>query len=165
LQEKTMNKTLLSAALAAVLVLPLAPAQVQAPDAQAEAAKVAALREKLRTDKRAVVAANMPLNDAQAKKFWPIYDDYQREWRALQDRRSRMVLEYVNTREMTDLHAKKLAEEALAIEREEARLHEKYFKRLARAIPATLAARYMQIESKIEALYRYDLARTIPLAD
>ncbi|MFN7572993.1 MAG: hypothetical protein ACK5TK_16310 [Betaproteobacteria bacterium] len=160
-----MKKILLFAALAAALALPLAPARAQAPETTDDAAQSAKLRDKVRSDKRGLVAANMKLTEAQAKKFWPIYDDYQREWRALQDRRSRMVLEYVNTREMTDLHAKKLAEEALAIEREEARLHEKYFKRLARAIPATVAARYMQIESKIEALYRYDLARTIPLVD
>jgi Spy/CpxP family protein refolding chaperone len=164
-QEETVNKTFLSAALAAALLMPLAPTQAQAPDAQTEAAKVAALREKLRSDKRALVAANMKLTDVQANKFWPIYDDFQREWRALQERRARMVLEYVTTREMTELHARKLAEEALAIERDEARLHEKYFKRLVKAVPATVAARYMQIESKIEALYRYDLARTIPLVD
>ena len=160
-----MKKFVWFTAVAAALALPLAPAQAQAPETAEEAAQIAKLRDRLRADKRALIAANMKFSDAQAKKFWPVYDDFQREWRALQERRARMVLEYVNTREMTELHAKKLAEEALALEREEARLHEKYFKRLVKAIPATLAARYMQIESKIEALYRYDLARTIPLID
>jgi hypothetical protein len=34
------------------------------------------LRDKLKADKKVVVAANMQLTDAEAKAFWPIYDAY-----------------------------------------------------------------------------------------
>ena len=37
------------------------------------------LREKLKADKKLVVAANMDLKEAEAKGFWPIYDEYQKE--------------------------------------------------------------------------------------
>jgi len=32
------------------------------------------LRDKVKADKRLVVAANMDLNEAEGKAFWPIYD-------------------------------------------------------------------------------------------
>jgi len=33
------------------------------------------LRDKLKADKKVLVAANMQLTDSEAKVFWPIYDD------------------------------------------------------------------------------------------
>ncbi len=154
-----MKKLLLAAAVAfgCTALVPVAAQETSDP------AKIAQLREKIRADKRALVAANMNLTEAEAKKFWPIYDSFQREWDLVLKRRAALVLEFINTREMTDLHAKKMTQEALDIEATEARLHKKYFNRLERAIPDGKAARYMQIESKIDALYRYDLALTVPL--
>ena len=39
------------------------------------------LMEKLKADKKLLVASNMDLTDAEAKSFWPLYEAYQKELR------------------------------------------------------------------------------------
>lgn len=159
-----MKHIVLCAALAAILAVPVFPALAQAPETADEVAQFARLREQIRADRRAVVAANLPLTEAQAKVFWPIYDQFQKELGELQRRRARVILEVMNSPKLGDEYFKKLAEEALQIGVDDARLHRRTFDRLAKVIPVPLAARYMQIEFKIDAVWRYDLARTIDLA-
>ena len=43
------------------------------------------------------------------------------------------------------------------------RIFEKHFKELLKVLPARKAARYMQIENKIDAVMRYETAKVIPL--
>ncbi|MGZ8500911.1 MAG: hypothetical protein ACXWXL_21060, partial [Candidatus Binatia bacterium] len=35
--------------------------------------------EKIKADKKLLMAANMELTEAEAKAFWPVYDEYQKE--------------------------------------------------------------------------------------
>ena len=51
----------------------------------------------------------------------------------------------------------------MTADRDQARLHEKHFKELLKVLPARKAARYMQIENKIDAVMRYETAKVIPL--
>jgi len=59
--------------------------------------------------------------------------------------------------------AKKLLDDALAIEDAEVKLKRSYVPKLETALPAAKVARYIQIETKIRALVRYELADKIPL--
>jgi hypothetical protein len=64
---------------------------------------------------------------------------------------------------MTDDGAKKLTAEFVAIEKAEAAMKESYVPKLSKVLPAKKVARYMQIENKIRALVKYELAGEIPL--
>ena len=124
------------------------------------------LRDKLKADKKLVVAANMQLTDAEAAKFWPIYDAYQNDLQAINLRLGNAILEYAEAYKkntLTDDEARKLADEALAIEDTEAKMRHTYFAKMQQAIAAKKAARYLQIESKIRAAVRYEMAASIPL--
>ena len=61
--------------------------------------------------------------------------------------------------------AKKLLDEALAIDEAEAKLKSASAPKILAALPATKAARYIQIENKIRAVVRYELAAGIPLVE
>ncbi len=125
------------------------------------------LRDKVKADKKLVVAAGMELTDAEGKVFWPVYDAYQKDLDVLNDRLKRTILSYAdayNNRTLTDQSAKKLSDDALAIEEDEAKMRKTYSTRLAAVLPGKKVARYMQIESKIRALLKYELAAEIPLA-
>ena len=50
-----------------------------AQSATADVTDLQALRAAVKADKRAFVAATLALTEAQAAKFWPVYDDYQRK--------------------------------------------------------------------------------------
>ena len=126
------------------------------------------LRDKIKVDKKVVVAANMELTDAQAQAFWPIYDAYQNDLETINERLGNAILAYADAykaRTLNDEMAKKLLDEAIAIEESEAKLRKDYAAKLTKVLPGTKAARYLQIESKIRVAVRYELAANIPLVE
>jgi len=157
-----MKKTL--TALLAVAILG-ASAPLLAQDKPADPAALQALREKLRTDKKAVVARNMVLTEAEAAKFWPLYEAYQKALAPINQKYNRAILDYVAAEgSMTDQNAKRLIGEVAAADEAEGKLRRSHFSKLSSAIGAKKAARYLQIENKIRALERFDQAAAIPLA-
>ena len=60
-----------------ILAFALAAAPVRAEEKKADVSNMEILREKIQADKKLVVAANMDLTEAEAKAFWPIYQEYQ----------------------------------------------------------------------------------------
>jgi len=126
------------------------------------------LREKIAADKRLVVATNLTLTESQAQAFWPIYDEYQGGLDGLNDRIENLVVEYAqlyNARSVTDAASTELLNELLAIEEAEVALKRQYAQRLNGVIPPLQVARYLQIENKIRAVIKYDLAANIPLIE
>ena len=124
------------------------------------------LLDKVKADKKLVVAANLELNEAEGKAFWPIYDAYQKELQAINERTGKTILAYAdayNKNALTDDLAKRLTNEALAIDQEELTLRKTSAAKLNGVLPAIKVARYIQIENKIRAAIRYDLATGIPL--
>ena len=145
------------------VALTAAPAYAQ--DKQADT-NMQILLEKVKADKKVVVAANMDLTEAESKAFWPIYDAYQKDLQAINERLGKTIVAYAeayNKKSLSDAQAKQLSDEVLAIDQDEITLRKTYATRLGRAIPGTKAARYLQIENKIRAAIRYDLAAGIPL--
>ena len=125
------------------------------------------LRDKIKADKKLVVAANMELTESEAKGFWPIYDQYQKDLQKINQRIVKLVDSYaddVRSKKLTDDKAKKLIDEAMAIEQAEVNLKSTYAPKLAKALPIVKVARYLQIENKIRTVVRYDLAQGVPLA-
>ena len=129
-----------------------------------------ALRTAVRADKKAFVAATLKLTDAEAKKFWPIYDAYQRAFELANRQRARAVESVVLLdKPLSDPYAKTLANDLIAADETELKarrtLHNRLMKPLPgrSVMPAAKAARYLQLESKIRALLAYDIASTIPL--
>jgi hypothetical protein len=113
-----------------------------------------------------VVAANMQLNDAEAKVFWPVYDAYQADLQKINQRMGALIKNYAseyNKGAVPNETAKKLVNEMLAVEDAELKLKRSYVPKLEKVIPGMKVARYMQIENKIRAVIRYELAANIPL--
>ena len=126
------------------------------------------LRQKIKADKKLVVAENLKLTDAEATAFWPVYDAYQKDLQAINQRLTTAILAYAdayNKGPVTNETAKKLLDEFLAIDEAEAKLKSASAPKILAALPATKAARYIQIENKIRAAVRYELAANIPLVD
>jgi hypothetical protein len=124
------------------------------------------LREKIKADKKLLVATNMELTEAEAKNFWPIYEDYQKDLQKINERLIQALHSYAadyKNKSMTDEKAKKLTDEYLSIEQAEVKLKSSSVPKLSKALPATKVARYLQIENKIRAVIKYDLAATVPL--
>ena len=156
-----MNIKLTALALStALLASPAAFAQSAAP---AEVT-LQSLGKEARADKRAFVNGALKLTEEEAKRFWPIYDAYQRSIEANTRRLTRMVEDVVAVGERTsDAFAKNLASQYLVAHDDEARDFRRMHKSVMRALPAHKAVRYIQIENKLRALRDYEHAQAIPV--
>jgi hypothetical protein len=132
----------------------------------ADEASLEILRDTLRTNKKAFVDVNLALSDEEAKAFWPVYDRYQTDLGAVQERLVRLIEEYsANFGKMTDVEAEKLTENYLAIERDRAKVREAFLGPISETLPGRKVMRFYQIENKIDAVLRYELARAIPVVE
>jgi hypothetical protein len=122
------------------------------------------LREKIHADKKLLVAENMQLTEAEAKVFWPVYDQYQEELFLLRARTVKLIKDYADAYEkMTNDKAKKLLDELMIIETLGPKLRQTYLPKFRKVLPEAKVARYYQIENKIQAGLMYELAENIPL--
>jgi hypothetical protein len=147
----------------------LAAPSAWAEDKTADVIDMQALRNAVRTDKKAFVASTLKLTDAEAKKFWPVYDSYQRDV-DLANRRRNVVIEVLigMDKAPSDLYARNLATELIAADEAELKSRRSLHNRLMRGVPTRIlpprkAARYLQLENKIRAVQAYDIAANIPL--
>ena len=140
--------------------------QPAAPSAAAEMGNADAVRQALRSDdaKRALVEKNLQLTPAEAKKFWPIYDEHQKELEKILRKQNRAMNDYIAAEaSMTDANAKRLITTVVSTDGDEQHLREATLKRVLKVLPARKAARYMQLENKLRSVVRYDIADHIPL--
>ena len=140
-----------------------------AEDKIADVTDMQALRAAVRADKKAFEASTLKLTPAEAKRFWPIYDTYQRVVEAT-NRRVALAVEGLVARDrpLSDLYATNLAKEFVAADEEEIKARLTLHSRLMRGVPTRVlpprkAVRYLQLESKIRAMQDYDIATGIPL--
>jgi hypothetical protein len=126
------------------------------------------LRQKIKADKKLVVAENLKLTDAEGANFWPVYEAYQKDLQQINERLATAILAYADAYDkgpITNEKAKQLLDEYLAIDDAEAKLQGAMTPKILAALPAVKAARYIQIENKIRAVVRYELAAAIPLVE
>ena len=120
--------------------------------------------EKVRADKKLLVAENMELTEAEAKAFWPVYDQYQDELFLLRARTAKLIKDFSDAYErMTNESAKKLMDEYMALETLGSKLRQTYLPKFRKVLPEVKVVRYYQIENKINAALMYELAANIPL--
>ena len=157
---KTGYRIALSTALVCILLsLPalLAPAEEKTDTMEA-------LRNAIQADKKAYISEYLQLTQAEGKEFWPYYNSYQFDLQKVNERLVKLINDYAKTyQNMSDQDAVKMVDAYLAIERDQLKLKELYFRTLRKTLPVKKVTRYMQLENKINALVRFELAKKIPL--
>jgi hypothetical protein len=154
----------LACSVVVALVLGLA-ASVVAQEGKPTTTNMEILAQKLKADKKLLVAQTVGLTDEEGKAFWPIYDAYQADLQKINDRLSTGIESYAkdyNAGTMTEEKATALTREVIAIEESLVSLKKTYVAKLTGVIPATKIARYVQVENKVRAQINYELAAGIP---
>jgi Spy/CpxP family protein refolding chaperone len=126
------------------------------------------LRDKVKADKKLLMAANMELTESEAKGFWPVYEAYQKDLSEINRRIVKLIESYAKddmANTLTDDKAQKLTAEFVNIQKAEAELQASYVPKLSKVLPPKKVARYLQIENKIRAAVKYELAANIPLVE
>jgi hypothetical protein len=157
------NRHLPLAVLLLASILPTqALSQAAAPGAAPQT--VESVRQAARENKRELVEKNMELTADEAKRFWPIYDAYQKELDGIVKRQNRAVLDYVNTEgSMSDANAKRLVSDLQKADSDELKLRHRTVDKMMGVLPGRKAARFMQVENKIATLNRFDVAEKVRL--
>lgn len=148
-----------------LLILPslaVAAAEHQGPEKK----ELILLLDAIRANRKALVATNLGLNADESAKFWPIYDRYQQQMNAVGDRIAKVVEDYTaNFTNLSNEKAMELMKEYLAAEQERLKIRETFLPEFAQVLPGRTVARFFQIENKMDAVIRYDLAATIPVVE
>jgi hypothetical protein len=134
-----------------------------AAQAQSEGA-IALTRKMIETDRQAIVAENLRLTPEQEQVFWPLYRQYMAERALLGDRATTLLRKHAATFDiLDDESATSFLYEYLNLERDQVALKRTWVGKMRKALPATLVARFLQIENKLDAYTRALLADEVPL--
>jgi|SRR5580765_500282 Spy/CpxP family protein refolding chaperone len=164
MRKKTM--ALLVLASAGVLVVPAAHAQATASDDSQGANEqyVKLLRQDVRSQKKQLIAANLKLTDAEATKFWPVYEQYSAEMTKIGDQKYELIKEYGQKfGSLTDEQAQSLTNRSLALDEAIAQVRIKYAPIINKVLPGTKTATFFQLDRRITELIDLQVASQIPL--
>jgi Spy/CpxP family protein refolding chaperone len=121
-------------------------------------------RQAVETQRRVLVSGALPLTDAEAKAFWPLYDDYEKQRRPIDERANRLVADFVaSAASLSDAQAKAMLAEALAVDEGRLKLRREFMDRMGKVIPPRKLVRFFQIENKLDSVVRADISKQIPL--
>ena len=124
------------------------------------------LRSDARTQKAAVITEAMQFTDEESNAFWPVYREYELELSKIIDDRIELIKDYIQNYDiLTDEKAKVLARQVFTLEKRRTKLKKKYFKRFSRALSATIAAKFIQVENQINLLIDLQIASELPLIE
>lgn len=122
------------------------------------------LRKDLRKEKSSVVDLAMNLDSAQKAKFYPIYQNYEKELSAIWDKRLANIKKYAeNYPDVSDAVADELVANAQASQSARSALWKKYYGQMKTALGAKVAARFLQVETALSNLIDLQLNSEIPL--
>ena len=122
------------------------------------------LRKDIRSQKKQIIAANLQLTDAEAVKFWPIYDQYTAELVKINDAKYGAIKEYAtNYDTLTDGKALSLTNQVLGVDQSVAQLRDKYVPIIGKAISGKKTALFFQLDRRLVMLIDLQLAAAIPM--
>jgi tryptophan 2,3-dioxygenase len=111
-----------------------------------------------------LIAANLPLTDAEAVKFWPVYDQYQAEITKIGDTRFALIKEYAaNYNTLTDTQAYDLITRMIGVDESLVQLRQKYVPIVEKVLPGKKTAMFFQMEKRVALMIDLQLASMIPI--
>src|SRR6476469_2865270 len=136
-----LKQTISITAIALAVVVAGAAARMWAQSKSAPGDKPASnleiIHEKLKADKKLIVSQYMALTESEAQKFWPVYDEYQKDLQSSNERLLNLLQSYATeykNKSMTDEKAKKLLDEWLAFEQDEGKRRSAFAPKVLQAL-------------------------------
>ena len=122
------------------------------------------LRKDIRSQKKQLIAQNLKLTDAEATKFWPIYDQYTAELVKINDKKYSIIQQYADQYgTLSDQQALSLIQQWGEVDIAAAQLRAKYVPIVAKAIGGRKAATFGQLDRRIALMIELQLASRLPL--
>jgi hypothetical protein len=155
--------------LATAAMLGQQPASVPASSTNVSAeqvndANIQLMRQDIRAERKKIVAANMPLTETEATKFWPVYDRYIAETVKLNDVRYALIKEYAQNYGTTGAEqADSFIKRWLALDQDNTQLRLKFIPEFEKVISNQKTALLFQIDRRVGMMIELQLAQQTPL--
>ena len=108
------------------------------------------LRKDVRSQKKQIIAENMDLSDAEADKFWPIYDRYAAELSRIYDTKSALLNDYAeNYSSMTGEQAENYIRKRAEVEQSIMELRLKYMPAFRKVLSGRETALFYQLDWRL----------------
>jgi len=122
------------------------------------------LRKDLRSKRKQLVAANLKLTEAEAAKFWPIYDQYVTELIAINDKKFGVIQNYAdNWGKLSDEQSLLFIRQWMDLDIAAAQLRQKYVPIVSKVLDGRKTATFMQLDRRIAMMIELQVASQIPL--
>jgi len=129
-------------------------------------ADIQLLRQDIQSERKKIVAANLPLSSAEATKFWPVYDQYMGEMKKVNDERYALIKDYAQSyHTMTDAQAGDLMKRSLSLDSDSNQLRMKYIPEFEKVVSPKKTAMFFQIDKRIDLLLNLQIASEVPLVN
>ena len=156
-----MQMAMVTRVLLLISALSVGSAVAQTDDPQAEAQTAIQRSEAARED---AVREAMNFSAAEEQAFWPMYADYRGEMQTLQQREVDLAFTMVNAfRDLSNAAADALLDEWLSVSESRNAVKRRYFPRFREILEPRRAARFIQVDNKLDAIVAFDAAQTLPL--
>ena len=127
------------------------------------AAVIDMMRSDMSTQKKTLVETVMQFSPADAKVFWPIYEEYQREYSALGDETVALIKEFVeNTDTMTDDRADKIMTRTFDLQKRKMAVRQKYYDKVRKALTPIKAVKFAQLDGQLVQVLELQLSSNLP---
>ena len=131
---------------------------------QVNDANIQLMRQDIRSERKKIVAANMPLTETEATKFWPVYDRYIAETIKVNDVRFALLKEYAQNYESTTAaQADSFIKRWLALDQNNTDLRLKFIPEFEKVISHQKTAMFFQIDRRVAMMIELQLASQVPL--
>jgi len=124
------------------------------------------LRSDVTKNRVLIVGQVMQLDAQDATKFWPIYTEFEAEYKKFGYGALAQILNYAaNYNEMTPQVADLLANKLLDIERERSNLKRRYYQKFKAALDPITGAKFIQVENQIEQILDLQISSQLPVIE
>ena len=122
------------------------------------------LRKDIRSKKKQLIAANLKLTEAEATKFWPVYDQYTQELIGINDKKYALIKQYAeNWGGITDDQAMIWVRDWLDLDTAVTQLRSKYVPLVRAVLPGKKAATFFQLDRRVSEMIDLQISSQIPL--
>jgi len=147
--------------------LPLTSRAIRAQEitpASVSESEIELMRQDIRSKRKQIIAANIQMTDAEAQKFWPIYDQYAADQSKAYDLHYGLLKEYAaNIDKLSDAQALSLTQRWTDADTAKAQLRTKYFPSFEKVIGSKRAARLCQLDRMLTLMIDVQIASDVPL--
>ena len=133
---------------------------------QVNEANVQLMRQDIRAQRKKIVAANLPLTETEASKFWVLYDQYIAETIKINDGRYALIKDYAkNYQSMTDDQSDTFITRWLGFDSDDTQLRLRYVPEFQKVISHQKTAMFFQIDRRVSMMLNLQLSGQVPLVN